>query len=164
MHRAGDQKFAVQKRQPHALSQNVRSARKKNPTSPLTKQLNLAQLAPAGVHISLLLFPVLKRLLDIVVALDAHVRVLAIQVLELDLPGPERHGRRPLQFRVDAVFERVEADVGADDKDHSAACGGAVDLDFELRGDVGVLLREWRGHVAGFHRGRGQGALATLER
>lgn len=49
--------------------------------SSLAEEFNLTQLPAAWVEVSLLLLPVLKRLQDVVIALDAHICAVAVQVL-----------------------------------------------------------------------------------
>jgi hypothetical protein len=63
---------------------------------PLTEKFNLAELAAAGIQVSLLLLPILECFLDVVVTLDANVCVLAVEVLELHLTGTERDRCRAL--------------------------------------------------------------------
>jgi hypothetical protein len=50
--------------------------------SSLAEELNLTQLSAAGVQISLLLLPVLERFLNVIVALNADIGAVTVQVFK----------------------------------------------------------------------------------
>lgn len=60
--------------------------------SSLAEKFDFAQLSASWVQITLLLLPVLKRLQNVVVALDANICAIAVEVLQLDLTRGKRYG------------------------------------------------------------------------
>jgi hypothetical protein len=87
--------------------------KEENTPSPLTEEFDFAQAA-TGVQVTLLFLPVFKSFLYVVIALNANIRVIAVEVLELDLAGAKRYGCGSLEFGIDSILERLEADICAD--------------------------------------------------